>query len=148
MVIVTNWANVSNAKAPPTSVEVPLSLMSSHSTIDRTPAAPAAAAENKAYSPRGHGALRAPATRRNSAALTRTRIGERANHWTSGPLNVAWAISIIPHPPGGCARSSPRLLRLRHRRRDLHAGPGLDVLEEAVDARPDAVEQRLGVDAD
>ena len=54
MAMVTNWANVSNASAPPTSVLGPWSVMSSHSTIASTPAAPAAAAVTAAYSPRGH----------------------------------------------------------------------------------------------
>ena len=44
MTIVTNMANVSKAIAPPTSVDVDPSLMSSHRTIASTPAAIAAAA--------------------------------------------------------------------------------------------------------
>ena len=48
MAIVTNRANVSNASAWPTSVDGPLSVTSSHSTIDSTPAAPAATAVTKA----------------------------------------------------------------------------------------------------
>jgi hypothetical protein len=39
--IVMNIESVSNAMAPPTRVEVPLSVMSSHCTIASTPAAPA-----------------------------------------------------------------------------------------------------------
>ena len=98
IVMVTNWANVSNDSAPPTSVFGPWSVTSSHSTIASTPAAPAAAAVTAAYSPRGHCGVSAPTSSRNSAAPTRIRIGESANHWTSGPTKL-WARSVIPRPP-------------------------------------------------
>ena len=48
IVMLTNRANVSNASAPPTRVDVPLSVTSSQSTIDSTPAAPAATAVTRA----------------------------------------------------------------------------------------------------
>jgi hypothetical protein len=95
IVMVTKRANVSSANAPPTSVEVPSSVTSSHSTIDSTPAAPAAVAVTAAYSPRGHVGVRAPTTSRNSAAPTSTSIGERANQLTSGPRK---ACAIILRP--------------------------------------------------
>ena len=137
--MVTNRANVSNASAPPTSVDVPLSVTSSHSTIDSAPAAPAATAVTSAYSPRGHGGVSAPASSRNSAVPTSTSSGDRANQPTSGPWNT-WARTVIP--PSSSATSSG----VGHR--DALTGPRLDVLDEAVDARLDALEERLRVDAE
>ena len=89
IVTVMNIASLSKARAPPTSVVGPLSLMSSHRTNAMTPAAPAVNAETIAYSRFGHGGVSAPTTSRPTAPPSRIRSGESANHWISGPTKMS-----------------------------------------------------------
>ena len=147
MAIVTNMANVSKASAPPTSVDG--AVVGDVVPQDHRQHAGRAGGGGGDAARTAPAATAASARRRRAAAApppTRTSSGDSANQSTSGPANGrlgrAWhahhVVRLVARPATSTA-ARPGI---------SYAGALLDVADQRVDARLDAVEQRLRVDAD